>query len=164
MGETGASTELIEFGAFVAVAENIRSLHNVGALFRSADGAGISHLFLCGYSGYPPRAEIHKVALGAEHSVPWRHAWHIGGVLDELERRGYELVVLEQCPSAIPLHEFRPRWPLALVVGNEVDGVSPGAIGRAHTSVYIPMRGTKRSLNVSVAFGIAAFRLAEMRD
>jgi 23S rRNA (guanosine2251-2'-O)-methyltransferase len=148
------------YGSFVVVAENIRSLHNVGAIFRTADGAGVSHLFLCGCSGTPPRPEIAKVALGAEFAVAWEHAWNTGLVLDELARLEYQIVGLES-GAAIPIHQFAPGWPLALVIGNEVGGLSAPARRRLHILVSLPMRGVKRSLNVSVAFGIAAYRLAE---
>lgn len=149
------------YGQFVVVAENIRSQHNVGAIFRSADGAGVSFLFLVGYTSFPPRPQIAKVALGAEERVPWQHAWHVGPVLEELARDGYQLAALETELGAVRLGDFPPRWPLALLLGNEVSGLSPEALWQAHQRVFIPMRGAKRSLNVSVAFGVAAFRLAE---
>lgn len=149
------------YGPFVVVAESIRSLHNVGAIFRTADGAGVSWIFLGGYSGHPPRPEISKVALGADEWLPWRHVWEVPPLLDELTGHGYQLVALERAAGAQPLHQFQPSWPLALIIGNEVEGLSDAVLRRAHHLVSIPMRGRKESLNVSVAFGIAAFRLAE---
>ena len=151
----------LAYGRFVVVAENIRSLHNVGALFRTCDGAGVTWLFLGGYSGFPPRPEIAKVALGAETWIPWRHVWHLGPLLDDLARMGYQLVGLEACPEAVAIHRFQPQGPLALVVGNEVEGLSPAVRRRVQATVRLPMRGRKESLNVAVAFGIAAYSLAE---
>lgn len=149
------------FGPFVAIAENIRSLHNVGAIFRAADGAGVSWVFLAGLTGCPPRTEIAKVALGAEDAVSWQHVWNVDFLLKRLKRDGYQLVALERCEGACPLPQFRPQWPLALMVGNEVSGLTQRALRHADAVVDIPMRGSKKSLNVSVAFGVAAFRLAE---
>lgn len=162
-GEAAARASAVKpsFGSFVVIAENIRSLHNVGAIFRTADGAGVSWLFLAGYSGFPPRPQIAKVALGAETWLPWQHVWHPLPLLDRLEGEGYQLVTLEKTGEATPLPTFRPRWPLALIVGNEVEGVSAALLRRAHATVAIPMYGQKASLNVAIAFGIAAFRLAE---
>ena len=155
----------MRYGPLVAVAENIRSLHNVGSIFRTCDGAGVSRLFLCGYTGFPPRPEIQKVALGAEEAVAWEHVWHLAPLLAELKQAGYQVVALERerDSDGVELSAFKPRWPLALLVGNEVAGLTAAARRAAEARVSIPMRGAKASLNVAVAFGVAVYRLMEHR-
>ncbi len=142
------------------VLDNIRSLHNVGAIFRSGDGAGIEKLWLCGITGYPPQGEIAKTALGAEESVSWEYAKDTVDVIRRHKDMGYEIVLLEQADRSIPYNEFIPVGPVCLVVGNEVDGVSPQAALLADSAVEIPMAGVKNSLNAAVAFGIVAFHLS----
>ncbi len=150
--------------ALYVVCHNIRSLHNVGSIFRTADGAGVTKLYLCGYTGYPPRKEIRKVALGAENTVPWEHHYQTWRVLDRLKAQGVQIIALENnIPGSVDYREVRPRFPLALLLGNEVEGLSPGLLKRADVVMHLPMHGTKESLNVAVAFGIAAYKLNEWR-
>lgn len=150
------------------VIHNVRSAHNVGSLLRTADGLGVSKVFLTGYTGAPidrfgrKDTKISKVSLGAEDSVPWERR-EIGELLSELHTDTVEVVALEQAPQAIPLHEYTPTRSVALVVGNEVDGVEDGVIARADVVVHIPMKGKKESLNVSNAGAIALYALAEKR-
>ncbi|MFH0753729.1 MAG: RNA methyltransferase [Candidatus Omnitrophota bacterium] len=148
----------------VVVLDNIRSLNNVGAIFRTADGAGIEKLWLCGITGYPPQGEISKIALGAEESVSWGYAKDAVDVIGEYRRLGYQIVLLEQAHGAVAYDQFIPSCPLCLVVGNEIDGVSDDLVGLADAAIEIPMRGVKNSLNVAVAFGVAVFHLTRIRD
>jgi len=141
------------------VLDNIRSLHNVGAIFRTADGAGVEKLWLCGITGHPPQGEIAKTALGAEESVPWEYARDIVEVVRQHKARGYQIVLLEQVDTSVPYDAFIPGGPVCLVVGNEVEGVMDELEQLADVAVEIPMAGVKNSLNVAVAFGIVAFHL-----
>ncbi len=147
------------------VADQIRSSHNVGSLFRTADALGVAKIYLCGYTPTPPRPEITKVALGAEKTVPWEHYASAATLIRGLKKRGVYIVALEQARGSVPINEIaspRPRSGLAktaLVVGNEVVGISKTALRRADAVVHIPMLGAKESLNVSVAAGIALYAL-----
>ena len=141
------------------VLNNIRSLHNVGAIFRTADGVGVEKLWLCGITGYPPQSGIAKTALGAEESVPWEYSADVVGVVSRLKADGYEIVILEQAEGAVLYEEYRPKRPVCLVVGNEVDGVSDQIVDLCDQAVEIRMLGIKNSLNVAVAFGVAAFHM-----
>lgn len=133
---------------------NIRSAHNVGAMFRTADACGFEHLYLCGYTAQPPMIQIDKVALGAETWVPWTHYDDIAVCIQELKEKGIHIVALELSDSSIPLTSFKPTAPLALIVGNEVDGLTDDILALVDTTVHIDMHGKKESLNVSVAAGI----------
>ncbi len=142
-----------------AVAENIRSLFNVGSIFRTSDAARIDRLFLTGFTGRPPRNEIAKTALGAEQSVPWTYASKTPALLSSLKKQGHQIVVLEHTTASQNFKEVSYQFPLTLVVGNEVDGVSEEAIELADLAIEIPMFGMKQSLNVSVAYGIAIYEI-----
>jgi 23S rRNA (guanosine2251-2'-O)-methyltransferase len=142
--------------------DNVRSLFNVGSIFRSADGAGFAHLYLCGISPTPDNRKLAKTALGAELSVPW--SYHANSVVlaAELRSQGHILWALEAGRDATSIFDIRPpAAPLVLVVGNERAGVDPDLLARCAATVAIPMRGAKQSLNVATAFGIAAAVLAE---
>ena len=146
-----------------AILHNIRSLYNVGSMFRTADAAGIEKIFLTGYTPAPvdvfgsSRREILKTALGAERAVPWEHARDIGKLFDTLKRAGVRIIALEQDARAINYKAFKPRYPLALVVGNEVRGLSRSILNQCDAIIEIPMRGKKESLNAAVAFGVAVY-------
>lgn len=144
----------------ILLLENIRSLHNVGAMFRTADGAGWGKLILCGYTGTPPDRRIEKVSLGAEEFVAWEQAPSCAQACQDLKADGYTLVALEQTDRAEDLfeHDFQGE-KLALVVGNEVEGVSEEVLELCDHHIEIPMQGQKASLNVSVAAGIAMYGL-----
>lgn len=146
---------------FVLVVPNIRSGHNVGAMFRTADGAGVNKMYLCGYSPCPPHTQVDKVALGAEKSVPWGYCKQTGALLKKLKAGGYSLVALEQTPKSVSIYRWQPKLPLALVVGNEKTGVTKNLLALCDHVVHLPMRGTKNSLNVSVATGIALYYISE---
>lgn len=149
----------------VLVLDNIRSAHNVGSAFRSADAFKADRIILCGISPVPPSAEIHKTALGAEQSVPWDHSGSTLEVLERLRAEGYTLVAVEQTVNSVKLDAFEPDLcaRYALVFGNEVDGVSQEAVDACDFSLEIPQRGTKHSLNVSVAVGVVLWHLSSRR-
>ena len=143
----------------VVVCDNIRSLLNVGAIFRVADGVGVEKIFLCGITGYPPQGGIAKTALGAEEYVPWEYCKDAGVVVKSLKDSGYQILALEQSIGAVDYEKFVPRGPVCLVLGSEIEGVSDKVMSRCDAAIEIGMRGVKNSLNVAVAFGVAAFAL-----
>lgn len=159
----------------LAILHNIRSAHNVGSIFRTADAAGIEKLYLCGITPTPldrfgrPQKDVAKVALGAEKSVPWEHCVSTTRLLDRLKKEGFTIFAVEQDPRSVSVLRFglknvlRPnlKTHIALVFGDEVRGLSSAILKRADTILEIPMFGKKESLNVSVAFGIVAYRLRE---
>jgi len=146
---------------FSVLLNNIRSLHNVGSIFRTSDGAGVEKIWLCGITGYPPQAGITKTALGAEKRVAWEYRQDAINLLKELRAQGYQIVFLEQIDRSIPYHSFTPRSPVCLVVGNEIEGVSGELLDLCDYAVEIEMAGIKNSLNVSVAFGVAAYHFRQ---
>ncbi len=144
---------------FCAVINNIRSLHNVGAMFRTADGVGMEKLYLCGFTGYPPQSGITKIALGAENHVPWEYHKSSLECIKDLKAKGYQIVFLEQMEGSISHDQFVPKGPVCLVVGNEVSGVAEDILSLCDCAVEIDMAGIKNSLNVGVAFGIIAYHI-----
>ena len=142
-----------------AVLENVRSLYNVGSFFRTGDAAGVERLYLAGYTGYPPHRGIAKVALGAEESLPWSRAEEPLELIDDLRAHGRQIAVLETSPVAVDLYDWKPQFPLAVVFGNEVDGVTAEVSERADVHVRVPMLGAKQSLNVAVSGGVVLFEL-----
>ena len=149
---------------FFIICHNIRSLYNIGTMFRTADALGVDQLFLTGYSGQPPRKEISKVALGAEESVPWAHYKSISYLIKKLKKEGVSIVALETGDKAINYLDFKPKFPMALIVGNEVRGLSPGVIKNADQTIYLPMRGIKESLNVGVAMAVAGYQIVRFKN
>lgn len=147
------------------IIHDIRSAHNVGSLFRTADGMGVSKIFLTGYTPAPldrfgrKDAKIAKVSLGAEDTVPWEKK-EIHELIRELKRNAVEVAALEQTPHSILLNDYHPTGATALIVGNEVDGIPDEILSASDVAVEIPMRGKKGSLNVSNAAAIALYRLA----
>lgn len=145
--------------------EDVRSLWNVGSIFRTADGAGFAHVFLSGITGSPPRKEIEKVSLGAEQVISWGYERNPMIVLNRLKADGVQIVGLEKSESSILLSDAlasnRIRNPMCLVVGNEVSGLSPQVLSICELICHLPMRGMKESLNVAVAYGIAAYMIAQ---
>lgn len=146
------------------ILHNIRSVHNVGSIFRTADAAGVSKIFLTGYTPTPidrfnrPRKDFIKVSLGAENLL-WEKILKIEKCIDMLKKEGVQVVALEQDEQAIDYRKIRPKFPLALLVGNEVGGIPKSILKKIDKIIEIPMRGTKESLNVSVATGIALFSI-----
>lgn len=143
------------------VLDNIRSLHNVGSAFRTADAFLIEKIVLTGITGTPPNREIHKTALGATESVPWEHSESVAAAIEKLKKDGYQVVIVEQTTESIPLQKmtFSPGQKYALVFGNEVNGISDEVIPLADVALEIPQSGSKHSLNVSVCLGIVVWNL-----
>ncbi|MBN1543066.1 RNA methyltransferase [candidate division KSB1 bacterium] len=144
----------------IALLDDVRSLHNVGSIFRTADGVGVEKLFLCGITGIPPRPEIRKTSLGAEESVAWDYNKEAMEAVHHLRGRGYQIVALEQTTGSIDYRRADYVFPLCLIVGHEFHGVADELIAVCDLSIDIPMRGIKQSLNVSVAFGVAVYEIA----
>lgn len=142
--------------------DNVRSMYNVGSIFRTSDAFLISEVILCGITGRPPHPEISKTALGAEESVRWEHAEDAMEKIKEMKCKGWKICVLEQAHGSIPLQDFRVEkdTPYLLVVGNEVDGVSQEIVDAADFILEIPQHGIKHSLNVSVSAALALFHLS----
>jgi tRNA G18 (ribose-2'-O)-methylase SpoU len=143
--------------------ENVRSLYNVGSIFRTSDAVLLSNLYLTGFTPYPPRAEISKTALGAVESVSWSYYKKPMDAVQEMKSRGIKLAVLEQTDESIPLWEMsKDFFPVCIAVGNEIGGITKDVVDAADIALEIPMLGVKHSLNVAVAYGIAVYRLFEM--
>jgi 23S rRNA (guanosine2251-2'-O)-methyltransferase len=157
----------------VVVAHNLRSAHNVGALFRTAEGLGVAKLYLTGYTPYPvapndtrlphvaKRAEsqINKTALGANEYLAWEHLEQLESLVGQLKEQGFRVVGLEQADSSISLEEFAPSAKLALLIGNEPKGIDSQALDLCDAVVEIPMRGRKESFNVVQAAAIAIYQI-----
>ena len=139
--------------------DNVRSLYNVGAFFRTCDAAGVDALHLCGITGRPPGKQIHKTALGAEESVRWQYHSAAGEPVGELRHSGYEIAAVETSLHAVDLFDWRPNFPVCVVFGNEVDGIHPDISRLCDTHIRIPMLGLKHSLNVATAGGVVMYEL-----
>ena len=140
--------------------DSIRSIYNVGSIFRTSDGAFIEKLFLTGYSPYPPRKEIEKVALGATLTVPWEYYKNPVDIVTKLKNDGIKICSLELTDKGNMYWNFeKSDFPLCLILGNEITGVSKELIELSDFSVELPMLGMKQSLNVSVAYGIAVYEM-----
>ncbi len=148
----------------VAVLHNIRSIHNVGSIFRTADSAGIKKIYLCGITPTPldrfgkVRQDFSKVSLGAERFVEWEYKRSVMPVINTLKKEGYVICAVEQSKNSKPYYSMRrKRANIALIMGNEVGGLPKPLLSKADEILEIPMHGGKESLNVSVAFGIVAY-------
>lgn len=141
--------------------DNVRSMHNIGAVFRTSDAFLIEEVILGGISGCPPHPEISKTALGAEESVAWRHVDSSLSEAERLKGEGWRILALEQTLGSLPLNEFRrdPAQRLLLVIGNEVEGVDQRIVDIADICLEIPQYGTKHSLNVSCSAAIALWQI-----
>ena len=141
----------------VVVLDNVRSLNNIGSIFRTADGFSAQGIVLCGISAVPPSPEIHKTALGAEDSVDWEYFESTQAAVEQLRHRGYTIACLEQVENSVALEKLtvEPNRKYALVVGNEVEGVQQEIVDMADFCIEIPQNGTKHSLNVSVSTAVA---------
>jgi 23S rRNA (guanosine2251-2'-O)-methyltransferase len=139
--------------------DNVRSLYNVGAFFRTADAASIEKLYLCGITGRPPKRAIAKTALGAEETVPWEHVWEAAPLVANMRARGLEIAAIETAAHAVDLFDWAPRFPVCVIFGHEVDGIRPEISELCDTHVRIPMLGAKHSLNVATAGGVAVYEL-----
>jgi tRNA G18 (ribose-2'-O)-methylase SpoU len=155
----------------VLIAHNLRSAHNVGSLLRTADGLGLTSVYLSGYTPYPRTKnderlphiadkvtrQIAKTSLGAETSVNWRHCDDISKLLEQLKDEGYDILALEQTDQAISIENFKPKFKTALIVGREVEGIEAEVLALAARHIELPMSGQKESYNVSVAAAMALF-------
>jgi tRNA G18 (ribose-2'-O)-methylase SpoU len=145
---------------------NIRSVHNVGSVFRTSDAAGVSNVFLSGYTPTPvdrfgyARKDLSKVALGAEKTVPWEYEKNAFRIIAKLRAEGWQIVGVEQDKHSIDYRKFRADKPTLFVLGNEVRGISPALRNKCDRLIEIPMQGKKESLNVSVAAGIILFSVS----
>ena len=175
---------------FYVICDNIRSLEDIGSIFRTSDALGVSKIFLCGISGRPPRSgfpasqgnlatlhpKISKTALGAEKTIPFEYCSSTSRLINKLRspsfvsplrdfggRSKINIIALEQGKKAIDYKSFKPKFPLALIVGNEVKGVSKKILDKADKVIFLPMSGQKESLNVSVAFGVAGYEINKYR-
>jgi tRNA G18 (ribose-2'-O)-methylase SpoU len=148
---------------FYVVLDNLRSAHNVGSIFRTGDGANISGLLICGFSPVPPHRHLAKTALGAVDVVPWRHFETVEEAIADLKCRGIHVLAIELMPNSTSLFEYSMEegmpWPVALVMGNEKDGLTEEICALCDDVVHLPMCGHKNSLNVSVAFGAAIYEV-----
>lgn len=159
------------------IANNIRSAHNLGSILRSADGFGAAKVFCAGYTPYPMQPEdsrlphlsskitsqIHKTALGAEKTVTTLHVNNVQALLTDLKDQGYLIVALEQHSKSVPLNQLKPTQKVALLLGEEIEGIDQQLLNLCDIIAEIPMRGQKESFNVSVAAGIALYELRRSR-
>ena len=149
----------------VLILPDIRSTYNVGALFRTADAAGITKIYLTGITPAPldrfnrPRKDIAKSALGSELTMPWEYAATLTPVMNRLKKEGYTIVAIEQADNSIDYKKVKVSGPVAFILGNEVEGLPKAVLKKCDIVAEIPMRGMKESLNVSVAAGVALFRM-----
>jgi len=149
----------------ILILHNIRSVYNVGALFRTADAVGVSKIYLSGYTPTPidrfnrPRPDFHKCALGAEQTVPWEYRKTISPILKVLRKEGFEIIALEQDERSVDYKKFKPKPKTALLLGTETTGIPKTTLVQCDSIIEIPMRGKKESLNVSVSAGIVLYRL-----
>lgn len=160
----------------VLVAHNVRSAHNVGSLLRTADGLGVDHVYLSGYTPYPKakndtrlphlatkaHRQIAKTALGAEKTVKWRHEEDVGSLIKNLKKRGFKVAGLEQSESSIKLFELEAPDKLAIVVGNEIEGIPHAVLESCDLTLEIPMFGEKESFNVASAAAMALYHVRFM--
>ena len=142
--------------------ENVRSVHNVGSIFRSADGFGANMIYLTGYTAYPPRDDLAKTALGSENAVPWEYLENPIEMAEKIKKQGIRIVLLEQTVTSKSIYDIKWQFPICFIVGNEVDGVSDELSSLADIHAEIPMRGVKQSLNVSVATGVAGYEFSRI--
>lgn len=147
----------------VVVLDNVRSLHNVGSVFRTSDAFRVERIMLCGITATPPSAEIHKTALGAEDVVDWQYFGSTMDAVAALREQGYRIYSIEQCQGSIALQDFAtvPGERYAVVLGNEVKGVQQTVVDASDGAIEIPQFGTKHSLNVSVTAGMVIWEFAK---
>ncbi len=145
----------------IIVLDNIRSLNNIGSVFRTADAFLVEKIYLCGITAIPPHKDIHKTALGATESVTWEYVKNTNEIIDDLKKEGVVIVSIEQAENATMLNEFIPDADkkYAIVFGNEVKGVDQDIVSTSHKIIEIPQFGTKHSLNISVSVGVVVWDL-----
>lgn len=147
----------------VVVLDEVRSMHNVGSVFRTSDGFLIESIYLCGLTPQPPHRDIQKTALGATETVAWKHVATTQQAIDELKQNGFTIVAIEQVHNSIPLHKFEldKTKKYAIVFGHEVNGVQEEIIQQCDLSIEIPQLGSKHSLNISVSAGMVIWEMAK---
>jgi tRNA G18 (ribose-2'-O)-methylase SpoU len=148
----------------IVILDNVRSLYNTGAFFRTADACAVEKLVLCGITPRPDQGRrqqrgIAKTALGAESTVPWEHEPDTAAAIAKAAAAGYQVAAVETSSQAVDLYSWSPKWPVCLVFGHEKDGVDAGVAARIETHVRIPMFGVKQSLNVATAAGVVLYEL-----
>ena len=145
----------------IVVLDSVRSMHNIGSIFRTCDAIGNCSIILCGICGKPPHKEIHKTALGATDSVTWEYEESINKTIEKLKQKKYEIIAVEQTDTSISLNQFNTKSKaIALVFGNEVKGISKQIIQLCHKAVEINQHGIKKSMNVAVAAGIVLWQVS----
>jgi len=144
---------------FVAVLDNVRSLYNVGAIFRTSDAVMLEKLYLCGITGQPPRKEISKTALGAEEIVPWEYSDSAVDTIKKLKKDGYTICAVELAHGSISYEKADFKFPLCLVFGHEVEGISDEVMELADMAIKVPMLGRANSLNVETCYGIVVYEV-----
>ncbi len=150
------------------ILHNIRSIHNVGSVFRTADAVGVSKIFLTGYTPLPVdrfgniRKDMSKTALGSQFTVKWESFKKINDLINKLKKEKTEIVAIEQSPKSVDYKEFKIKNKTALIIGNEVRGISSQVLSKTNHIIEIPMKGKKESLNVSVSCGVVLFRLLDI--
>jgi len=169
MGRIDAATfKMVEKMPLIIILDNIRSLNNIGSVFRTADAFRVESIYLCGISSPPPSPEIHKTALGAEDSVDWRYFEDTHAAVHELQQRGYRVMAIEQCEGSTMLDTWQPDFDsctgYAVVMGNEVKGVQQSVVDLCDGCLEIPQFGTKHSLNVSVTTGLVIWDFFKQYD
>jgi len=149
----------VEKTPLIIVLDNIRSLNNIGSVFRTADAFLVQKIYLCGITAKPPHKDIRKTALGATESVEWEYASNTNEVIKRLKEKGVQVISIEQAEEACQLHDFRlmPNTAYALVFGNEVKGVAQEVVSESDSVIEIPQFGTKHSLNISVSAGVVVW-------
>lgn len=147
----------------VVVLDNVRSKNNIGSIFRTADAMGIKEIYCCGITATPPDRDIHKTALGAEESVPFAYSNDILSTLDDLHRNGYRLYAIEQAHGSLKLgtDSVAAHSPIAIILGNEIEGVQEAVLARCDAILEIPQYGSKHSLNVSCAAAIVLWEITK---
>jgi len=145
------------------ILHNLRSTYNVGSIFRTADASNVSRIFLTGYTPTPDNPKVLKTSLGSESSLPWVYRKHVSQLIKGLKTDGVKVICLEQTIHSIDYRSFIPVFPMAIIFGNEVKGLSKSILKYADQTIQIPMHGKKESLNVSVACGIALYKINEHR-
>lgn len=149
------------------ILHNVRSVYNVGSAFRTADALGIEKIFLTGYTPTPldrfnqPRKDLAKVALGAEKTLAWEYIKNPATLIERLKEEGMQCIAVEQSEKSVDYKKVRPQYPVAFLFGNEVSGVSKSLLSKMDVVAEIPMQGKKESLNISVALGVALFKMLE---
>lgn len=144
----------------IVILDDVRSMHNVGAVFRTCDSFAVEALYLCGYTPAPPHRDIHKTALGATETVTWQHFPHTTDAITAAKNTGHKIMAVEQAHDSVALNEFLPQnGKIALVFGNEVTGVSDDALAMCDGCIEIPQWGAKHSLNIAVSVGVVLWEI-----